>query len=401
MVVKLNTGQYISGTGHLALIGYVLFGGMFLRPDDSTNVAVQEVALISESEFAAMVDRSTAPESFETAPSLQAPNAEPAPDVIPLEAMAPPPARPQAPTQDQPEPQPEVSEDLVPPVEVDPTPPTPQAEPEVSLEDPGAGVPDRPDEPPTPKSVPRIADQAVTTPEPTPEISEAPVVSSSEEAESPEVVEERREEAAPQETTTKIVTEAEKPSGMSTSSRPKARPANLAARAQEAKREAEAKAKAAAEAKAAEAKPAPQEQTAETSDTADAVAEAAAAAAAALAATAGAPDRPVGPPLTAGEREGLRVSVSQCWNVGALSTDAMRTTITVGVTMNQDGTPQNGSIKLLSHSGGTEAGAQSAFEVARRAIIRCGARGFPLPVEKFDHWRNIEMTFDPEQMRFK
>ncbi|MEM9438259.1 MAG: energy transducer TonB, partial [Pseudomonadota bacterium] len=36
---------------------------------------------------------------------------------------------------------------------------------------------------------------------------------------------------------------------------------------------------------------------------------------------------------------------------------------------------------------------------ARRAIIRCGATGFDLPREKYDQWRQIEMTFNPEEMR--
>lgn len=379
----MNAGQYISGAGHLGLIAYMLFGGLFLRPERPEDVSVQEVALISESEFAAMVERSTAPENFDNAPQLQAPQTEAAPDVSPTEEASPESTPPVTPPPDAPDAPPETQTSVTPPVEVTPTPPTPQAEPEISLEDPGANMPDIPDQRPTPRPVPRISDQVVTAPEPQPEISEAPVEAANQESESPEVVEEPVEEAAPQETTTEIVTEAEKPSGMTSSPRPKSRPANLAAQAQAAR------------------EPDPQQQPQENTD---AVAEAAAAAAAALAtesATPAAPERPAGPPLTSGEREGMRVAVSQCWNVGAMSTEAMRTTITVGVQMNEDGTPQNGSIRLLSHSGGSEAGAQAAFEVARRAIIRCGSSGFPLPVEKYAHWRNIEMTFDPEQMRYK
>ncbi|AJE45909.1 hypothetical protein [Celeribacter indicus] len=394
----MNAGQYISGAGHLVLIAYVLFGGMFLTPEETQDVAVQEVDLISEAEFAALAERSTAPETYEEAPVLRAPPSDTAPQIRPVQEETPAPAAPQPPAETPPEPQPEVSEELTPPVEVDPTPPAPQTEPELSLEDPGAGVPDRPDSRPTPKPVPRISDQVVTAPEPQPQVADAPSEAPSEEAETEEIVEEVQEEAGPQETTTEIVTEAETPSGMSTSPRPKSRPANLAQRMAEAER---------AEAPAQPQQPAASETPRETprEDTSDAVADAAAAAAAALAAesaeTPAAPSRPVGPPLTAGEREGLRVAVSQCWNVGAMSSDALRTTITVAVSMNEDGTPQQGSIRLLNHQGGTEAGAQSAFEVARRAIIRCGARGFPLPVDKFDHWRNIEMTFDPEQMRYK
>jgi len=394
----VNTGQYISGAGHLGLIAYMIFGGMFLSPKQTESVAVQEVALISEAEFAALSATNTAPDTFAEAEALKAPVAEAAPVPTPVEDSTPEVQPSEAPPPDLPEPRPEVSESLPAPVQVDPTPPSPQAEPELSLEDPGAGLPDSPDRKPTPRPVPRISDQVVSTPEPQPEISDAPVEATSDTAESEKVVEQTQEKAAPQETTTEIVTEAEKSSGMSTSPRPKSRPANLAAQAAAAQKPAETP-------KPETPKPAtPKPETPKT-DPADAVANAAAEAAAALAAeaseTPAAPKRPVGPPLTGGEREGMRVAVSQCWNVGAMSTEAMRTKITVGVAMNEDGTPQAGSITLLGHEGGTDAGAQSAFEVARRAIIRCGARGFPLPVDKYDHWRNIEMTFDPEQMRFK
>ncbi|WP_417266926.1 energy transducer TonB [Celeribacter baekdonensis] len=389
----MNTGQYISGAGHLGLIAYMIFGGMFLSPKKTESVDVQEVALISEAEFAALSTTSTAPETFAEAETLKAPVAETAPAPTPIEDSTPEVQPSEAPPPDVPEPRPEVSESLPAPVEVDPTPPSPQVEPELSLEDPGAGLPDIPDRKPTPRPVPRISDQVVSTPEPQPEISDAPVEATSDTADTEKVVEQTQEQAAPQETTTEIVTEAEKPSGMSTSPRPKSRPANLAAQAAAAQKPAEA------------SKPETPKPATPKPDPADAVANAAAEAAAALAAevaeTPAAPKRPVGPPLTGGEREGMRVAVSQCWNVGAMSTEAMRTKITVGVAMNEDGTPQAGSISLLGFEGGTETGAQSAFEVARRAIIRCGARGFPLPVDKYDHWRNIEMTFDPEQMRFK
>jgi hypothetical protein len=103
--------------------------------------------------------------------------------------------------------------------------------------------------------------------------------------------------------------------------------------------------------------------------------------------------------MTSGEMDGLRIAVQKCWNVGALSTDALRVTVNVLVSMNQDGTP--GAIRMGSFTGGTEAAATVAFEAARRAIIRCGASGFPLPAEKYGQWQEIEMTFDPKGMRLR
>jgi hypothetical protein len=69
--------------------------------------------------------------------------------------------------------------------------------------------------------------------------------------------------------------------------------------------------------------------------------------------------------------------------------------------MTDDARPVQGAIRMLSYEGGSESAARQAFEAARRAIIRCGTNGFGLPVEKFDHWREIEMTFNPERMRIK
>ncbi|MBL4768172.1 MAG: energy transducer TonB, partial [Rhodobacteraceae bacterium] len=110
---------------------------------------------------------------------------------------------------------------------------------------------------------------------------------------------------------------------------------------------------------------------------------------------------PTGPPLSQGEKDALRVSVSRCWNVGSLSTAALAVTVVVGVSMTPEGKPEASTIRLLSSSGGDGGAAKQAFDAARRAIIRCGSSGFDLPSEKYGHWRDIEMTFNPERMRNK
>jgi hypothetical protein len=75
--------------------------------------------------------------------------------------------------------------------------------------------------------------------------------------------------------------------------------------------------------------------------------------------------------------------------------------VTVAVSVAQDGIPDVASIRMIGFEGGTEASARQAYEAARRAIIRCGAKGFQLPPEKYEQWRNIEMEFNPERMRIK
>jgi hypothetical protein len=388
----VNTGQYISAGAHFGFITYVLFGGFFLNPNDSDPVQTQEVSLISESDFAALSRVETAPDIPNEAPEITAPAVDTAALSNPEQA-APATSEPVAPAQpDASEPAPTPVEPITPPAVVDPTPPSPAVDPEISLEDPGAGLPDIPDQRPTPRPVPRIAPEAVVNPERTPDIADQVIPEVAPDATATAEPVPDQPAAAPQEAVTEIVTEAEKPSGMSTSPRPKSRPQAVVAQAALKKAEAEAAAQATAQA--------------ETQASSDAAANAAADAASALVAestsqTPVAPRRPTGPPMSAGEKNALRVAVQQCWNTGSMSTEAQRTKVTVGVSMNQDGTPITGSIKLLGSSGGSSASAEQAFQTARRAIIICGKSGFQLPAEKFDEWRDIELSFDPEQMRFK
>ena len=90
------------------------------------------------------------------------------------------------------------------------------------------------------------------------------------------------------------------------------------------------------------------------------------------------------PPLTAAEMQAFRDAVVPCWAVpdGA---GAVR----MAFELNRDGTPVPGSILPVD-------GDPDDAEAARRAIIRCGAEGYPLPPEKYRLWKEVEMTFDPE-----
>ena len=95
------------------------------------------------------------------------------------------------------------------------------------------------------------------------------------------------------------------------------------------------------------------------------------------------------------------IAVKACWNVGALSSDALRTVVTVGVSMDQSGMPVQGSIRMIGFEGGDDAAARQAFEAGRRAIIRCAKTGYPLPPEKYAQWQEVEIVFNPEKMRMK
>lgn len=363
----MHTGHYISGAAHLALLGWMAFGDIFAA--EPLPFQVTDVSVISNAEFDALMAAQQSPQSVTEVE-------QPAPPAAEVET--PQPSAPDAETEIV-QPDPAVTPDAETPPDVSqitPLPPPADISDQAPvLEQPSADiavlVPEVADTP-VPQAAERVAPEAVAPPDP--EATPDPV---EQEAVAPdaagETVQEPAEATAPEAAATEIVTEAEKPARAPESSvRPPARRPEPPVRTAE------------------PATPAPARDAAV--DTA--VQEA-------LAAAERATNIPQGPPLTGGEKEALRVAVSSCWNVGSLSTDALSTTVVVQVSMTQDGKPVNNSIRLASSSGGSDAAAQQAFEAARRAIIRCGSRGFDLPVEKYGQWQEIEMTFNPERMRVK
>lgn len=368
----MTTGWYISGAAHLALILLLMLGGLFTR-DRFPELAVTEVSLVSEEEYAALVLRAPAPEVNDAIPSPEAPEPDTAAPDMPTTDTTPAVAVPeQAEAPDVPEAAPEEPQIVVPDAEVTTeapviAPPTVEDGDTVQPQSTPAPAPRvAPDPTPMPpveaETAPEVVEQ--TTPEPEPE---APVV-------------EERDQAAPEAATTRIITEADQPDELAPveSIRPRSRPPRPVRTAEPAP-------------EPQDTRPAPQ----------DSAVEDAVAAALAEANRPAAQAAPSGPPMTDGEKDALRIAVQQCWNVGSLSTDALRTTVTVAVSMSRDGRPDNGSIRMVGFEGGSEASARQAYEAARRAIIRCGANGFALPVEKYDHWRDIEMVFNPERMRIR
>lgn len=90
-------------------------------------------------------------------------------------------------------------------------------------------------------------------------------------------------------------------------------------------------------------------------------------------------------------------TVAACWNVGALTGAAQTTVVTLRIALTPDARP---GLVTLAHASGDDVGAtEAAFQAARRAVLRCGQAGFPVPADRYDQWREIEMVFDPTGMR--
>ncbi len=364
----MDTGTKISAIAHVTLIGWALFGGTFRS--EPLPMAVQDVSVISAEQFAAMTAQRNAPE-VPTPSSLQQPE-EPQEN-----AATPEPVEEEQPTSEvseavepEPDPEPEAVEPPPAPVEVE-QPPALDPPPDTEI----AALP----VPPGPEAQPRPADKvapepvAPPPPEAAPDDIETPAVSLDEGA---EIQQEQQDQTAPEEATDEIVTEAEEAEEYApwSSPRPQVRPNRPTPPAQP------------DVAETAE----PETPAADESAIQDALAEAL-----------GQGSEPSGPPLTSGEKDAMRLAVSRCWNVGSLSTDALQTVVVVAFSLTPDGKVVGGSLRMIDSSGGSAGSASQAYEAARRAILRCGAKGYDLPADKYAQWQDIEITFNPERMRIK
>ena len=109
---------------------------------------------------------------------------------------------------------------------------------------------------------------------------------------------------------------------------------------------------------------------------------------------------PEGSPMTQAEIDGLRVAINKCWNIGQLSSEALRIIVTLRVEMSGAGKPT--SVEMTNYEGGSEAAAREAFEAGRRSIMRCaGGNGFDLSPDKYGQWAVLTMIFDLDGMRLR
>lgn len=357
----MQKSTYISAGGHALLLGFAMFGGIF--NGEPLELPTVDVSVVSEEEFAALTRAAQPPDVEPIAPEpiLSTPEPEPETDpVVPIPEPEPAP-RPEPPQIVEPEPTPEPIPEPAPEPEPIPEPePAPVPEPETVV------IPDlAPDASlrPKPRPAPRVAPEAVAAPEPDVEIDNTAQEATQPDDAAEQVIEEQSE-TAPEEAATEIVTEAEQPAGSapSTSQRPKPRP----------------------------------RETAVAQDTSSAVN-------AALAEALGEPaasEDISGTALSAQETNGLRLAVQNCWVVD-VGSQAANVTVIVGMSMDTLGKVVPGSLRLVSSKGGEGAAIETAYQSARRAVLRCQKESYDLPEDKYETWKEIEMTFNPKDMRIR
>ena len=357
---RFSFGTYFSAIAHVVLIGWLLLGWGLTA--DPLPFEVTNVSVVSGEAYDQLVAATTPQPSTETPP----------PDT----AEAPPP--------DAPPP-------VEPPAEVTEVAPDQPAQPlEQATPDPTLDVAVLPQARPAD----RVAPEAVQPPPEDVPVAEVPLdaVVPDEAAPPAEVIDPPVEAAAPEEATTEIVPPDVQPvTAPEVALRPPVRPNRVAPAP-------ETPAETPAEDPVVASTETPTPDVPDTTAADDAAVQAALEAA--LAGTASTePAAAQGPPMTGSERDAFRVAVSSCWNVD-VGSEAANVTVTVGFELGRDGKVQ-GDVRQIGGSGGSDAAISTAFGAARRAILRCQQDGFQLPADKYEQWREVEMTFDPNGMRLR
>lgn len=388
----MDTGTRISLAGHAGVILWALVGGLFNTPAPRPAPEASDVSLVSAAEFAALQPPAAAPDVAQIAPRRnEAARPEPAPEAAVRPDPAVRPARPQA----QPQTAPDAAPDAAPAQPLAEPVPTPEVAPAPAEVAPPQGAPESvtllPGTAPRPREAPRVA--PVPAPVPTPDARVADEVRDSVRPDSTAPADAPRppqEATVPEAASTRIITEATKteddsaappaPAAPQESRRPAARPARPV--------------------QTSTPTPTPQPARPEPAQPRDPIAEALAEAQRDAPAAPAAPARGISPgvALSGAETDGLRRAIGQCWNLGTTSSEALSTTVVVGVTMKRDGTAE--AVRLIESDGPSASATDIAFGAARRAILRCVSNA-NLPAAKYDRWSEIEMVFNPGGMRLR
>ncbi|AZL15437.1 TonB C-terminal domain-containing protein [Rickettsiales endosymbiont of Stachyamoeba lipophora] len=103
-------------------------------------------------------------------------------------------------------------------------------------------------------------------------------------------------------------------------------------------------------------------------------------------------------PLSLSEMDAIRSQIEKNWNVPAGAKDAKDLIIKLNITINPDG--EVTSVKILdTNFNGTSTFYKAAAESAVRAVYRASPIQ-NLPVNKYDSWKEVVLTFDPSQVLY-
>ncbi|HEU0071535.1 MAG TPA: energy transducer TonB [Alphaproteobacteria bacterium] len=111
--------------------------------------------------------------------------------------------------------------------------------------------------------------------------------------------------------------------------------------------------------------------------------------------------QPAAPPslsdvVTRSEQDAVKEKIRPCWFFDAGAIDAGKLIVTIRAQMAPDGRVLSAQIMPTSISG--MAGYARAAEAARRAVLNPQCQPLPLPPGKYNQWKELDLTFNPQDM---
>jgi hypothetical protein len=105
--------------------------------------------------------------------------------------------------------------------------------------------------------------------------------------------------------------------------------------------------------------------------------------------------------LPEADAKALAGEIGRRWNLGMPSTDVLGSQVTVRVCFAQDGKPEQ--LILIAADGPSKEAVDQLFQAARRAVLRAWQSdgGLPLPSDRYDTWRVLDLVFDANGMRVR
>jgi len=111
----------------------------------------------------------------------------------------------------------------------------------------------------------------------------------------------------------------------------------------------------------------------------------------------GAPAETVGEVVTATQIDAIRQKIRKCWFVPAGLKGAKDMVVDIKMEIGRDGTVTKADIVDKGRMA-QDSGFRTAAENARRAVLDPQCNPLPLPADKYDQWKDLEMSFNPKDM---
>jgi hypothetical protein len=102
-------------------------------------------------------------------------------------------------------------------------------------------------------------------------------------------------------------------------------------------------------------------------------------------------------PMSISEKDAIRSQIAHCWSVPAGVKNAQNLVVTLRMQVAQDGTITRVELSGDKGRADTDPAFRAAAESARRAVQQCSPLKNLSP-EKYETWRDMELTFDPKDM---